>query len=194
MYPLLFCSIVSLTVIIERAIFWFRQSRNRNLPGLEAFMECVEKDDLDGARKEAEGTMDDRIRVLVCGMVHREFSLREALQMSAGEEINRMRRYLPVLDTMITLAPLLGILGTVTGIIYSFTMLGEAGIDDHARATAGIGQALITTAFGLTIAIFSLIPYNYYMDRVEKAADEIEKHATTLEILVEKNKNGRKCD
>ncbi|MCK9230129.1 MAG: MotA/TolQ/ExbB proton channel family protein [Syntrophales bacterium] len=191
MYPLLFCSILSLTVIIERALFWIRQGRDSDFAGIENFMACVEKNDLQGARRLAEGSRDPRIRVLVCGMVHREFSLREALQMAAGEEISRMRRYLPVLDTMITLAPLLGILGTVTGIIFSFTILGEAGVNNPAAVTAGIGQALITTAFGLVIAIFSLIPYNYFSDRVEKATDEIEKYATTLEMLVEKNKNGK---
>lgn len=191
MYPLLFCSILSLTVILERALFWMRQRRDSDRGILEAFMERVEKSDLQGARRHAEGSKDHRIRVLVCGMVHRDFSLREALQMAAGEEISRMRRYLPVLDTMITLAPLLGILGTVTGIIFSFTILGQAGVDDPAAVTAGIGQALITTAFGLVIAIFSLIPYNYFSDRVEKATDEMEKYATTLEMLVEKNKNGR---
>ncbi|HET58363.1 MAG TPA: MotA/TolQ/ExbB proton channel family protein [Deltaproteobacteria bacterium] len=188
MYPLLFCSILAVTVIIERSVFWLRHGKNSDLSALETFMERVEKNDLEGARRAAEGTRDPRIRVLSCGMVHREFSLRDALQMSAGEEIACMRRYLPVLDTMITLAPLLGILGTVTGIIYSFTVLGEAGIEDPALVTAGIGQALITTAFGLAVAIFSLIPYNYFADRVEKAADEIERYSTTLEMLVEKNK------
>lgn len=190
MYPLLFCSILAATVILERALFWIGQSTNRDRAGLEAFMDHLEKNNLDGARTVAEGSHDPRIRVLVCGLLHREFSLRDALQMSAGEEISRMRRHLPVLDTMVTLAPLLGILGTVTGIIYSFTVLGEAGIEDPALVTAGIGQALITTAFGLAIAIFSLIPYNYYTDRAEKAAEEIERYGTTLEMLVEKNKYG----
>ncbi len=190
MYPLLFCSVLALTVILERAMFWIRFGKRSDREGLAAFMERVEKNDIEGARKIAEGSRDARMRVLVCGMLHREFSLRDALQMSAGEEIAHMRRYLPVLDTMITLAPLLGILGTVTGIIYSFTMLGQAGIENPALVTAGIGQALITTAFGLAIAILSLIPYNYYVDRVEKATDEIERYATILEMLVEKNRFG----
>jgi len=190
MYPLLFCSVLALTVILERAMFWIRFGKRSDREGLAAFMERVEKNDIEGARKIAEGSRDARMRVLVCGMLHREFSLRDALQMSAGEEIAHMRRYLPVLDTMITLAPLLGILGTVTGINYSFTMLGQAGIENPALVTAGIGQALITTAFGLAIAILSLIPYNYYVDRVEKATDEIERYATILEMLVEKNRFG----
>jgi len=131
---------------------------------------------------------DPVVRVLVCGIVHREFSLKDALRMSADEEIALMRRYLPVLDTMITLSPLLGILGTVTGIIYSFNMLGSAGVENPAMITAGIGQALLTTAFGLAIAIFSLIPYNYFLSTIEKTAQEMEKYGTTLEILFEKVK------
>lgn len=190
MYPLLFCSVLSLAIVIERSLFWIREKKRRDRRRLDHIMTLFERNDLEGARETAKGTADFVIRVLVCGMVHREFSLRDALQMAADEEIGRMRRYLPVLDTMITLAPLLGILGTVTGIIFSFNMLGTMGVDDPRMVTAGIGQALITTAFGLAVAILSLIPYNYFLSRVEKAVGEIEKFATTLEILVEKNKKG----
>ncbi len=189
MYPLLFCSILSLTIVIERGMFWIRERKRRDRRRLDLMMDLFEKKDLEGAKKVAANTADFVIRVLVCGIVHREFSLRDALRMAADEEISRMRRYLPILDTMITLAPLLGILGTVTGIIFSFNMLGVVGVEDPRAITAGIAQALITTAFGLAVAILSLIPYNYFISRVEKAALEIEQYATSLEILVEKNKN-----
>ena len=190
MYPLLLCSIISLTIIIERGIFWIRETRNRKRQLLDDLMTLVEKNDFTEAKRIAGDTRDFVIRVMVCGMVHREFSLRDALDMSADEEIARMRRYLPVLDTMITLSPLLGILGTVTGIIYSFHMLGTVGVEHPAMITEGISQALITTAFGLIIAIFSLIPYNYFLSKIEKASLEIEKYGTNLEIIFEKNKNG----
>ena len=129
MYPLLLCSIISLTLIIERGIFWIRETRNREKQLLDDLMTLVEKNDFTEAKRITGDTRDFVIRVMVCGMVHREFSLRDALEMSADEEIARMRRYLPVLDTMITLSPLLGILGTVTGIIYSFHMLGTVGVE-----------------------------------------------------------------
>jgi biopolymer transport protein ExbB len=190
MYPLLFCSLLSLTLIVERIIFWTREERTRNRKLLTRFMELIEENDLTRAKEMTKDTRDFVIRVLVCGIVHREFSLRDALQMSADEEIGRMRKYLPILDTMITLAPLLGILGTVIGIIRSFNMLGTIGVEDPGMITAGIGQALITTAFGLIIAIFALIPFNYFQSRVDTAVSEMEKYGTNLEIIVEKNKNG----
>ncbi len=190
MYPLLFCSLLSLTLIIERLLFWTREEGNRDRKLLTRFMELIEKNDLARAKEMTKDTHDFVIRVLVCGVVHREFSLKDALQMSADEEIGRMRKYLPILDTMITLAPLLGILGTVIGIIRSFNMLGAIGVENPGMITAGIGQALITTAFGLIIAIFALIPFNYFQSRVDTAAREMEKYGTNLEIIVEKNKNG----
>jgi len=189
MYPLLFCSLLSLTLIIERGIFWIREEKNRDRKLLDEFMDLIEQNKLDEARELIDDTKDYIIRVMVCGTVHREFSLRDALKMSADEEIARMRRYLPVIDTMITLSPLLGILGTVTGIISSFHMLGTVGVEHPAMITEGIAQALLTTAFGLIIAIFSLIPYNYFLSKIEKATLEIEKYGTDLEIIFEKHKN-----
>ncbi len=190
MYPLLFCSLASLTLIIERAIFWIREKRTRDRRRLDEFMALIEKNRLEEARTLTRDTRDCVIRVMVCGVVHRDFSLRDALRMAADEEIARMRRYLPVLDTMITLSPLLGILGTVTGIIGSFHMMGTVGVENPGLVTEGISQALLTTAFGLTIAIFSLIPYNYFLSQTEKATLEIEKYGTNMEILFEKNRNG----
>jgi biopolymer transport protein ExbB len=83
-------------------------------------------------------------------------------------------------------APLLGIFGTVIGIIMSFEILGTAGIEHPQAVTAGIAQALITTATGLGIAILTVFPYNYFNSKVEYAALAIEKYATSLEIVYEK--------
>lgn len=190
MYPLLLCSLVSLTVIVERVIFWIKEEKNRNRRLLDEVMSLIEKGRFEEAKKITGSTRDFVISVMVCGVVHRDFSLRDALQMSADAEIARMKRYLPILDTMITLSPLLGILGTVTGIIYSFNMLGTVGAEHPQMITVGIAQALVTTAFGLTIAILSLIPYNYFISKTEKAALEMEKYGTNLEIIFEKKKNG----
>jgi biopolymer transport protein ExbB len=186
MYPLLACSILVLTVIIERLLFWINVDLNRNMELIEDVLELCRQGDWEGVRDKVSGSKDFIIRVLVSGILHREFSMTKAMEASAAEEIRNMRRYMGVLDTMITVAPLLGIFGTVIGIIASFEALGTAGIDQPQAVTAGIAQALITTAVGLGIAILSVFPYNYFNSRVEKSVLNIEKYATSLEIVYEK--------
>jgi biopolymer transport protein ExbB len=183
MYPLIVCSVISLTVILERALFWIRDKRNVDGRLVDQVLNLARTREYEKIRQSTQGSADYVVRVLVCGLVHKDYSLSKAMEMAAIEEIKRMKRYLPVLDTMITAAPLLGILGTVIGIIHSFDMLGKAGIQDPQAVTSGIAQALLTTAAGLLIAIFTLFPYNYFMSKVEKAGIRIEKYATSLELL-----------
>jgi biopolymer transport protein ExbB len=186
MYPLLLCSIISLTVIIERMLFWIREDMRRNQPLVDEVLELCRVGDWESVRVKTMGSKDFIVRILVAGILHREFSMSKAMETSSADEIKRMRHLLIVMDTMITVAPLLGIFGTVLGIISSFEMLGTAGIEHPQAVTAGIAQALITTAAGLGIAIFSVFPYNYFNSRVENAVLAIEKYTTSLEIVYEK--------
>ena len=186
MYPLLACSILVLTVIIERTIFWLTIDLGRDQKLLDEIMELCRTGDWESVRHKVSGTKDYIIRVLVSGILHRQFSMIKAMEAAAVEEIKQMRRYMGVLDTMITVAPLLGILGTVLGIIDSFEVMGTAGIEHPRLVTAGIAQALITTATGLGIAIFSVFPFNFFNSRVERAAMTMEKYATSLEIVYKK--------
>ena len=186
MYPLLGCSILALTVIIERIFFWIREDLRRDQTLVDDVLEFCQKGNWAAVREKVAGSKDFVIRILVSGILHREFSMGKAMETAASDEIKRMRRYLGVLDTMITVAPLLGIFGTVIGIIMSFELLGASGIEHPQAVTAGIAQALITTASGLGIAILSVFPYNYFNSRVENAALAIEKYATSLEIVYEK--------
>jgi biopolymer transport protein ExbB len=137
-------------------------------------------------REKVRGSRDYVIRILVTGIVHREFSMSKAMESAATEQLRGMGRFMGVLDTMITVAPLLGIFGTVIGIIDSFEILGTAGIADPRAVTGGIAQALITTAAGLAIAIISVFPFNYFNSRIERASHRIEQYATSLEIVYEK--------
>ena len=186
MYPLLACSILVLTVIIERLLFWTTVDLSRNRQLIEDVLELCRQGDWEAVRDKVSDSKDFIIKVLVSGILHREFSMTKAMEATAAEEIQNMRRYMGVLDTMITVAPLLGIFGTVIGIIASFEALGIAGIDQPQAVTVGIAQALITTAAGLGIAILSVFPYNYFNSRVEKAVLNIEKYSTSLEIVYEK--------
>jgi len=149
-------------------------------------LSLAEQGNWETVRARIGNSKDFIIRILVAGILHREFSIAKAMETAASDELDRMRRYLPILDTIITVSPLLGIFGTVIGIILSFEMLGSAGIEEPQAVTAGIAQALITTASGLGIAILSLFPFNYFNSKVEKAATTIEKYATSLEIVYER--------
>jgi biopolymer transport protein ExbB len=185
MYPLLACSVAALTVIIERTIFWLVEDCRRNQALVNEVLALAETGNWEKVRTKIRGSRDFVIRILVAGILHREFSMSKAMETAASDELDRMRRYLPILDTIITVSPLLGIFGTVIGIILSFEMLGSTGIEEPQAVTVGIAQALITTASGLGIAILSLFPFNYFNSRVEKAAMIIEKYATSLEIVYE---------
>ena len=152
MWPLLVCSILSLTISLERAIFWWKQKREQE-------QELTVR--VFGPLSPVPQSLGD--------------ASREAMELAAEDEIERMRRGLDVLDTMITMAPLLGILGTVLGIIDSFNMLANAGIADPRAATGGIAQALITTAVGLTVALVALLPFNYFVNRIKSGTRTLNK-------------------
>ena len=186
MYPLLVCSILALSVVIERAIFWIRLGVQSQPKLVDEILELARQGDWESIKNKTVHTRDYIIKILVSGILHREFSMIKAMEAAATDQIKHMRRFMGVLDTMITVAPLLGIFGTVLGIISSFEILGAAGIEHPQEVTSGIAQALITTAAGLGIAILSVFPYNYFNSRVENAAMLIEKYATSLEIVFEK--------
>jgi biopolymer transport protein ExbB len=105
-----------------------------------------------------------------------------AMEATSQTELHRVKRYLPMLDTIITLAPLLGLLGTITGMISSFGIVSEAGLGQPHAITGGVAEALIATATGLSVAILTLVPYNYFRAKVEAITDLIEERATRLEL------------
>ena len=191
MVPLLACSVIVLTVVLERLMFWNRIDRNRNPKLVDEVLELSQVGDWASVREKTGQSRDYIVKILINGILHRRFSMIKAMESAAAEEIRRMRRFMTILDTMITVAPLLGIFGTVLGIIQSFDVLGTTGIEHPEAVTAGIAQALITTATGLGIAIFTVFPYNYFNSRVEGAALSIEKYATSLEIVYGKLAGGK---
>ncbi len=184
MWPLLLTSIITLAVVIERLFFVVAENRKRNSEAIRQTLAHVERGDIDAAGRVAEGTRDFVCRILAYGLQHREESLTNAIFRAANRELKRFSRGLSVLDTAITLAPLLGLLGTVTGLIRSFRFLGNQELTTPTTITGGIAQALLATAFGLSIAIVALIPFNYLNARLEEARHEIEDSTTQMELLL----------
>jgi biopolymer transport protein ExbB len=186
MWPLLACSIAALAVVFERLLFWLLVGIRKNQALINRIFTLTEEGDFDTAVKEGEASPCLACRILSAGLAHRNYGLVQSLEAAASQEIEKMKRNLSVLDTIITLAPLLGILGTVSGIILSFDLLGEAGIEDPKAVTGGIAQALITTATGLAIAIVALLPYNALTRKVEKVTRHLEQLVTCYEVTVQK--------
>lgn len=190
MWPLLGCSVVSLTIAVERLIFWWRETRHADENMTEKVFALTERGDYSGAVAAGRGG-DAVARMLVSGLTHREHGLSEAMEVAAGREVESMKTGLTVLDTIITMAPMLGILGTVTGIIRCFNLLGESGVSDPRAATTGLAEALITTAAGLIIALATLLPFNYLVARVQTAARRLEQVATQFQVAFAKGVAGK---
>jgi len=184
MWPLLFCSVLALGVVIERVIFLLSLQRKRDPKAMESFFSAAGKGDVDAAIRIGNESKFYVVRTLAYALSHREGSLANAVLYAQAAELKRFRRGIPILDTVITLAPLLGLLGTVTGMMASFALIG-GDLSAPGAITGGIAEALIATAFGLGIAITSLIPFNILNTRLEEARAEIESAATQLELLLQ---------
>ena len=117
------------------------------------------------------------------GGLTREKSLTSALLYATQQEVKRFSRGIPILDTAITISPLLGLLGTVTGMMASFSLIGGE-LSAPAAITGGIAEALIATAFGLGIAIVALLPFNFLNSRVDEVRHSLEAASTQLELLM----------
>jgi biopolymer transport protein ExbB len=183
MWPILVSAIVAVAVVGERAFWWWRESRKRDSQKMEQVLAALENSDIAGATKIAQGSEDPVIRMIYRGLNHAHTSLQGALQLAAGIELKRAGRFLTVMDTLVTLAPLLGLLGTVTGLMRAFLNIGSAELSVSA-VTGGIGEALIATACGLGIAIFSLIPFNFFSARLTQLQFDLETAATNVEVMV----------
>ncbi|SDT85815.1 outer membrane transport energization protein ExbB [Verrucomicrobium sp. GAS474] len=193
MWPILVTSLTAASVVAERAIWWIGTGAKRESKRLEQVYAALEQGDLEKASRQARDTKDPVLQVVWHGLNHHHTSLQNALQVSAGVQIESAGRFLGVLDTIITLAPLLGLLGTVTGIMEAFRFVGSEDLQ-AIKVSGGVAEALIATSAGLAIAIFTLIPYNYFSSRVAKLTFEIQTAATNVEVLLEAGKKNREAN
>ena len=188
MWPILLVSFLMITVAIERVLFIVRENARRQPEVVEKMLEKVEQGDTDGAVELGKKSNDFVARILVYALTHKEHSLGNAFTRAANQELQRYQQGLPTLDTCITAAPLLGLLGTVTGMMGTFGALGGGDIGAAAgKITGGVAEALIATMCGLAIAVTGLLPFNYMNSRVEEARHEVEDASNSLEIIVRKS-------
>ena len=192
MWPLLGCSLLSLTIIIERLLVFARchARSHADVPRLDAMLETIGAGDFEAAI--AQATAPDAgpvCQVLAEGLRHRAHGLSESMQVAADRLLDRLRRGLSVLDTIVTVAPLLGILGTVTGIIRSFHLLSSSGAMDPSAVTGGIAEALLTTAAGLIVAILALVPFNIFTAQLRRVARDLEQNIHRCEVACSQGRN-----
>src|SRR6202035_588953 len=183
MWPILIVSIIALTVVIERCFWWTGRWFRRDPKRIEKVFTAIENGDTTEASRLSRGSRDPVLRMMWNGLNHQHASLQGALQVAAGIEIKRAGRFLVVMDTLVTLAPLLGLLGTIVGLMRAFGSLGNEEIA-IVSVTGGIAEALIATACGLGIAIFALIPFNFFTSRVSNLEFELQTAATNLEVML----------
>jgi len=181
MYPLLLCSVITGAIIIERSLFWMRL---RNTVQPDHISRLCRQMIHERESLSPETNADVVARVLYKGVTSSRAEASLEMQQAATREMDSMLQYLGVLSTMVSLAPLLGIFGTVLGIIESFNVLGDMSNLDPVAATGGLAQALVTTAFGLAIAMPSLIAYKIFYNKASKLQHQIVTGCTQLEVCL----------
>ncbi|MBS0397410.1 MAG: MotA/TolQ/ExbB proton channel family protein [Proteobacteria bacterium] len=182
MWPIILCSVASVAIILER--LWTLQG-NRVIPAdlADKVWKWVEADQLNEKLVEAIERNSPLGKLLAIGLRNRHRSraiLMERLEDSGRHIVAELERFLNTLGTIAAVTPLLGLLGTVTGIIHAFTAITQHGIGDPRVLSGGIGEALICTAAGLTVAIPSLIAYRFLRGKVERLVVQMEKEAMKL--------------
>jgi biopolymer transport protein ExbB len=182
MYPILVVAVAAVCLIVERVWWWVATTLKRAPRVLESVYEALEEGRLDEAIRRSAGAEDPVVRMVHHGLNHPHTSMEGALQVASGQELRGAGRFLSAMDTIVTLGPLLGLLGTVTGIMGSFSSIGSAELAVE-KVTGGIGEALIATAAGLGIAIVTLIPMNYFHSRLASLQFDLEAAANNVLIL-----------
>ncbi|OCQ89808.1 biopolymer transporter ExbB [Nostoc sp. MBR 210] len=188
MWPLLGFSLLAVALIIERILFWFRIS-NRQNPVVKEVLKLYRSENVVGALNKLQQNTDLPIaRIFLAALELEEPTPEEfrlALESEAQAEIPLLKRFQNIFDTIIGLAPLLGLLGTVLGLITSFASLNIGDVDGTTTVgvTAGISEALVSTASGLVVAIFTLLFANTFRGLYQRQLARIQEYGGQLELL-----------
>jgi len=182
MIPIIACSLFALTISIERFIYYQKFKASRLAPKM---LTLIEQEKFTDALAIAEHQPSPVLRVISSGVTQRSASPAKAMEATGIVELTKMKRGLPALDTVITLGPLLGLLGTIIGMIDSFGIMSESGLGNPHAVTGGVAEALICTAAGIFVAVTTLIPYNFFLARMEQETEKIEHYATRTEAALQ---------
>ena len=181
MYVLLLCSIFVVTIGIERAMYFSRMDTGRAFA--REFYQCMANDDFAGARKLAEDHRGALANILFGAMklVKTDSSrVSSYMEIQSGIALSKLRKRLYYLSVIVTMAPLLGLLGTISGMISAFSVFNlQSG--QATAITGGVGEALIATAMGLCVAIIALAVHAYFTQRIESIVTDMEQCFSLVE-------------
>lgn len=181
MYPLLLCSLIVVTIAVERFLIYRKSATNTNRLITE-LTPRLENKDWQGAQRVCEGASGVTAQMLTRGLDNISFDacdLESAMTNTAAQSAARLRERLGYLDAIITMAPLLGLLGTVMGMISSFSIMTIKSGQPHA-ITGGVGEALVATATGLCVAVVALIVYTYFSHWLDTIVNDMEQCGSLL--------------
>ena len=182
MAPIILCAIVSMGIMLER--FWTLKQK-RVIPDdlVRKVWAWVKKDQLDRKRMQSLYQGSPLGRILAAGLSNRDRDravMKESIEDTGRHVVHELERYVETLGTIAAVSPLLGLLGTVVGMVEVFTAITSQGVGNPQALAGGIAEALITTAAGLTVAIPALIGYRYFRSRVDMLVVGMEKEALKL--------------
>ncbi|PCH84978.1 MAG: biopolymer transporter ExbB [Piscirickettsiaceae bacterium] len=182
MVPIMACSVISLAVIGER--FWSLSTKKIIPSQLVASIWKLHKaNQLDKSKINSLAASSPLGRVLAAGLVnysHGRVIMKESIEESGRQVVHELEKFLNVLGTIASITPLLGLLGTVVGMIKVFAAIMSQGVGDPTVLAGGISQALITTATGLTVAIPTLMFYRFFRGRVDELVIKMEDEALKM--------------
>ncbi|MFO7787339.1 MAG: MotA/TolQ/ExbB proton channel family protein [Halospina sp.] len=186
MIPLLICSILALAIIIER-FYALRISRVAPAAITNELWRLIKKKELNSRRLKAIQESSPIGRIMAAGLSnakHGRDIMKESIEHEASQVVHELERFLNPLGTIAVITPLLGLLGTVIGMIKVFSQIQLAGVGDPGLLAGGISEALITTAAGLTVAIPALIFHRFFIRRVDEMVVNMEQEAIKLVEVV----------
>ena len=193
MYPIILCSILAFAIVIER-LYHLHRAKIDTKKFMEDIANTLRRNKIMEAIELCDKTPGPVPHILKVGIMKHDRprqEIKEAIEDAGLYEVPRLEKNVPVLATIAHIAPLLGLLGTVTGMVRCFQTIQEKSTSFHPVSpgdlAGGIWEALITTVAGLTVGIPTLVAYNYFVSRVSGFVLEMEKAATDLvNILTQK--------